>query len=74
MPTIEVECPITGTVWKVLRTRGDRVAEDEALLILESMKMEIPLTAPEDGVVEDVRVSEGDSIAEGQVAIVLKVA
>jgi biotin carboxyl carrier protein len=69
----EVKSEITGTVWKILAKAGDRVAEDDVLMILESMKMEIPLTASDHGVVREIRVAEGDPIAEGQVAVVLDV-
>ncbi|MEO8136911.1 MAG: acetyl-CoA carboxylase biotin carboxyl carrier protein subunit, partial [Betaproteobacteria bacterium] len=51
MAAKEVKSEITGTVWKILSKPGDAVAEDDILLILESMKMEIPVTAPEDGIV-----------------------
>ncbi len=71
MATNEVKSEITGTVWKILIKPGDAVSEDDILMILESMKMEIPITAPEDGVVKEIRVLEGDSIAEGQVAVLL---
>jgi biotin carboxyl carrier protein len=71
MATNEVKSEITGTVWKILIKPGDAVSEDDILMILESMKMEIPITAPEDGVVKEIRVLEGDPIAEGQVAVLL---
>jgi acetyl-CoA carboxylase biotin carboxyl carrier protein len=62
---------ITGKVWKVLRAVGDTVAEEEPILIIESMKMEIPVLAPCAGRVAKLTVGEGDDIAEGQeVAIV----
>ena len=73
MPNKEVRSEITGTVWKILAKVGDRVAEDDVLMILESMKMEIPLTAPEDGVVKEILVAESDSIAEGQAALLLEI-
>lgn len=72
MPTVEVSSPITGTVWKLVARVGDRVTEDQALVIVESMKMEIPITAPEDGVVEAIRIAEGDAISEGDRVIVLR--
>ena len=71
MATNDVKIEITGTVWKILIKPGDAVSEDDILMILESMKMEIPITAPEDGVVKEIRVLEGDPIAEGQVAVLL---
>jgi len=72
MARIEVLSEITGTVWKVLVKEGDKVGEDDPLLIIESMKMEIPLTAPEDAVVKEVRLGEGAAVVEGEVAIVLE--
>lgn len=72
MAMIEVRSEITGVVWKIVTKAGDTVTEDDTLVILESMKMEIPLTAPEDGVVAEIRIAEGDSISEGDVAVVLK--
>ena len=72
MARIEVLSDITGTVWKVLVKPGDKVVEDDSLLSVESMKMEIPPTAPEDAVVKEVRIGEGDAIAEGEIAIVLE--
>ncbi|MBS0319860.1 MAG: biotin/lipoyl-binding carrier protein [Proteobacteria bacterium] len=72
MPSLEVSSPITGTVWKIVTQVGDRVEEDQPLVILESMKMEIPVPAPEDGVVEAIRIAEGDAIAEGDVIAVLR--
>ena len=50
---------------------GDTVAEDDPLVILESMKMEIPLLAPQAGVVREILVVEGEPIAEGDVAVIL---
>jgi biotin carboxyl carrier protein len=72
MARIDVRSEITGNVWKVLVQPGDTVSEDAPLLIIESMKMEIPLTAPEDAVVKEIRVGEGQPIAEGEIVIVLE--
>lgn len=71
MAMTEVKSEITGTVWNITAKVGDDVAEDDVLMILESMKMEIPLTAPEAGVVREIKVQEGDAIADGEVAVVL---
>ena len=67
MAIIDVRTDIAGNVWKIVKAIGDAVGEDEPILILESMKMEIPVTAPEDGVVKDLLVQEGDTVAEGMV-------
>lgn len=69
---IEVRAELAGTVWKVLVAAGDTVAEDQTLLILESMKMEIPVVAPRTGVVKQVLSAEGVAIAEGQVLVILE--
>jgi acetyl-CoA carboxylase biotin carboxyl carrier protein len=61
-----VRSDITGKVWKVLHAAGDTVAEEEPILIIESMKMEIPVLAPCAGRLTSLLVGEGDDIAEGQ--------
>jgi len=70
LPT-DVEAHITGTVFKVETTAGAQVAEGDVLVILESMKMEMPIEAPVSGTVSEVRVQEGESVDEGQVLVVL---
>jgi len=72
MAETRVRSEIAGSVWKIEVTVGDTVAEDDALIILESMKMEIPLVAPRDGTVREILVIEGEAIAEGDVAIILE--
>ncbi len=71
MAEIRVRSEISGSVWKIEVNIGDRVAEEDPLMILESMKMEIPLLAPQSGTVIEIRVSEGDAIAEGDIAVIL---
>jgi acetyl-CoA carboxylase biotin carboxyl carrier protein len=73
MPTIELKSDITGTVSKILKKTGDRVAEDEPIVILESMKMQIPVSSPEPGVVKEVLVAEGAAVGEGAVVVRLDV-
>jgi biotin carboxyl carrier protein len=68
----EVQAHITGTVWKILVKVGDAVAQDQTLVILESMKMEMPLEAPEAGRVASIAVSEGASVDEGQLLLTLE--
>lgn len=63
----DVEAPITGTVWKVEVDIGEELEEDDVILILESMKMEIPVEAPVDGVLREILVNEGDPVQEGQI-------
>ena len=72
MAEIKVRSEIAGSVWKIEVKIGDRVVEDDPLIILESMKMEIPLLAPGDGVVTAILVEEGEPIAEGDVAVILE--
>ena len=71
MEDLRVRSEIAGSVWKIEVAIGDAVAEDDPLVILESMKMEIPLLAPRSGVVKEILVAEGEPIAEGDVAIIL---
>jgi len=71
MADTRVRSEIAGSVWKIEVAVGDAVAEDDPLIILESMKMEIPLLAPRSGVVREILVAEGEPIAEGDIAIIL---
>ena len=68
----EVYAHITGTVWKVEVQPGQTVGEGDVLVILESMKMEMPVEAPSAGRVVEIRVKEGQPIAEGAVVAVLE--
>ncbi len=68
----EVEAQIAGNVWKVEKALGDRVKEEDVLLILESMKMEIPVESPCSGTVGEVRVQEGDTVEEGTVLVLIE--
>ena len=71
MANINVEAIVTGKVWKIEKQVGERVEAGEAIMILESMKMEIPIDAPESGTVSKLSFAEGDSVNEGQVVAVL---
>jgi biotin carboxyl carrier protein len=68
----EVKAEITANVWQVRTEVGAQVAEGDELVILESMKMEIPVMAPIDGVVTEVRVAPDDKVQEGDVVAVLE--
>jgi acetyl-CoA carboxylase biotin carboxyl carrier protein len=68
---VDVCAHITGTVWKILVKEGDSVQEEQAVAILESMKMEMPVEAPESGTVQKVHVSEGQAVDEGDVLVTL---
>lgn len=72
MAELRVRSEIAGSVWKIEVAVGDRVAEDDPLVILESMKMEIPLLAPRAGTVREILVKEGEPVAEGDVAVILE--
>ncbi len=61
----EVNADLSANVWKIVVSEGDAVAEGDTLMILESMKMEIPVEAPVSGTVVSISVSEGETIDEG---------
>jgi len=63
---VQVKAELTGNLWKVVVKEGQQVDADETLMILESMKMEIPVNAPKAGRVSRVHVKEGESVQEGQ--------
>ena len=67
MATLDIRTEITGNVWKIVKAVGDGVEEDEAIMIIESMKMEIPVTAPEEGTVAEILTEEGATVTEGTV-------
>ena len=67
MADIEVKSEIAGAVWKILVEPGAEVEEDDTLMILESMKMEIPVGAPGGGRITEILVEEAESVQEGQV-------
>ena len=68
----EIEAHITGTVWKIEVKVGDEIADGDTVVILESMKMEMPVSADDAGVVSAIRCEEGQSVAEGDVLVVLE--
>jgi acetyl-CoA carboxylase biotin carboxyl carrier protein len=67
----EVSAHITGTVWKIPVAVGDSVEPEQTLVILESMKMEMPVEAPARGKVSRILVTEGQAVEEGDVLVVL---
>jgi len=67
MAIIDVKSEIAGKVWKIEAEIGQSLDEDDAIIILESMKMEIPVDVPEDGKLLEILVKEGDTVAEGQI-------
>jgi acetyl-CoA carboxylase biotin carboxyl carrier protein len=68
---IEIPAHIAGTIWKVEVAVGDEVADGDTVAILESMKMEMPVEAEDDGKVAEIRCEEGQSVQEGDVLVVL---
>ena len=71
MARIEIRSDVTGTVWKIEVEEGASVTEGQTLIILESMKMEIPVLASDDGKVAEIMVDEEEPVSEGQVVVVL---
>ena len=68
----DIEAHITGTVWKVEVQVGDEVSEGDTVVILESMKMEMPVEAEDEGTVKSIVVAEGQAVSEGDTLIVLE--
>lgn len=66
MATTKVESPVTGVVWKITAAPGAQLGADDPIILVESMKMEIPITMPRAGRLLALHVREGDSVAEGQ--------
>ena len=63
---------MAGSVWKIVVNEGEQVEEGQELVILESMKMEIPITAEDSGVVKEIKVSEGDFVNEEDIIAVIE--
>ena len=70
---VKVASEIAGQVWKVVASVGDELAEDDVIIILESMKMEIPILAPRAGKLTSLQVSAEDMISEDQAVAELEV-
>jgi len=67
----KVKSEVTGSVWKVEVLVGQSVSEGDTLLIVESMKMEIPISAPASGVVSELLVVEGEAVVDDQLVVIL---
>lgn len=74
MSEITVKSEVTGSVWRVMVQEGAEVAEDDVLILVESMKMEIPIPSPDAGKIIRVLVNEGDPISEGDPVVVIETA
>jgi acetyl-CoA carboxylase biotin carboxyl carrier protein len=72
MARVEVRSEITGTVWQIKSSVGDQVEAGDTLVVIESMKMEIPVITEDAGVVKEILVKEKDAVAEGQVVAVVE--
>jgi acetyl-CoA carboxylase biotin carboxyl carrier protein len=68
----DVEAHITGTVWKIECEVGQEIAEGDTLVILESMKMEMPVESEDEGTVKEIKCEEGQSVSEGDTLVVLE--
>ena len=72
MAAIEVKSVVTGSVWKIVATVGQQLAPGDEIMVLESMKMEIPVVTDDGGTLKEIRVTEGASVSEGQVVAVIE--
>jgi len=72
MASTKVVSDIAGKVWKIAAPAGTRVAQDDAVLVLESMKMEIPVPAPRAGTVIEIYFSEGEVVGEGEIVALIE--
>ena len=72
MATIEVTSEVIGSVWKIEKSEGDRVAEEDLIMILESMKMENPILAPRSGTIVKLELSAGQVVEAGQLVCILE--
>lgn len=71
MPSLKVKAEVAGSVWKIVAQAGQALAAGDTILILESMKMEIPVAAEEGGTLAELHVAEGDAVSEGQLVATL---
>lgn len=72
MAKVDIPSEVTGNVWKITASVGDTLAAEDVIMILESMKMEIPIEAPEAGKLVELLVKEEDSVDEDQVVAVIE--
>ena len=69
---MEIKAELIGSLWKIVAEVGQHVEEDETIMVLESMKMEIPVTSPIPGTVTAILVREGEVVQEGQTVAVVE--
>lgn len=72
MAATKVVTDVAGNVWKIVAKVGDALDEDDTIMIMESMKMEIPVTAPTSGTLKEILVEEGDALPEGETVAVIE--
>ncbi len=72
MAKTPVRTEITGKVWRIVAKPGQALEEDDPIIILESMKMEIPVAAPIDGTLVEIKVAEEDMVTEGDLVAVME--
>jgi acetyl-CoA carboxylase biotin carboxyl carrier protein len=68
----EIKASMAGSVWKIVVSEGERVSEGQDIVILESMKMEIPIAAEADGTVKEIKVKESEFVNEGDVLAIIE--
>jgi len=69
--SMEIKAPMTGKIVSIVVNVGDQVKTDDEVVIMDAMKMEIPIYAPDDGTVKKINVKEGDSVKTDQVLVIL---
>ena len=69
---VEIKAPITGNLWKIVKSVGDKVEEYDTVMILESMKMEVPVEAPQAGTITEIIAKEGASVLEEEVVALME--
>lgn len=72
MAAYEAKSEVTGSVWKIITTVGQALQPGDTIMIIESMKMEIPVITEDGGTIAEFRVEEGKPVTEGQVVAVLE--
>jgi len=70
--SIEIKAPMTGKIVSIVVNQGDKVCAEDEVIIMDAMKMEIPLCAPADGTVKEINVKEGDSVKTDQLLMILE--
>ncbi|OGT73391.1 MAG: acetyl-CoA carboxylase biotin carboxyl carrier protein subunit [Gammaproteobacteria bacterium RIFCSPLOWO2_02_FULL_56_15] len=68
----KVLAPLAGNIWEILVKVGDKVQEDDELVIIEALKMENPVYSPCDGVIKEIKVSKGEQVQEDAVLMILE--